>query len=268
MLSRWLTVSACVLLLGGSGAAADEKSDALLKKAAETAAGYKTLEAVATFSSDDGGHKQSLKATLSLMKPNYGRFRMLGPDGAPMQSMVADGKSLFMVMDRTKEYMKRPGARDLAPFPLAQEPFGALFAPKTFFASAEHRFAGKQTVEGKSYDVVEFTRQQAPSGKAFVGASGMVEGVELVQKMGEQQSTTGLWLKNLKLNTPMTPQQFAFKPGPGFKIAEAPNFEKSLLAVGAKAPDFQLSQPGGGRLALSDALQGKKAVLINFWFHG
>ena len=40
-----------------------------------------------------------------------------------------------------------------------------------------------------------------------------------------------------------------------------------LLAVGEGTPDFDLPSPSGGRFTLHDALQGKKAVLVNFWFY-
>ena len=38
-------------------------------------------------------------------------------------------------------------------------------------------------------------------------------------------------------------------------------------AVGKAAPDFNLPLSRGGRLSLGDALKGKKAVLLNFWFY-
>ena len=47
-----------------------------------------------------------------------------------------------------------------------------------------------------------------------------------------------------------------------------PPDEKNLLPVGIEAPDFQLPRKGGGQLSLDDALKGKKAVLLSFWFAG
>lgn len=41
-----------------------------------------------------------------------------------------------------------------------------------------------------------------------------------------------------------------------------------LLDAGAKAPAFDLEAVGGGRIALGPMLQGRKALLINFWFIG
>jgi tetratricopeptide (TPR) repeat protein len=38
--------------------------------------------------------------------------------------------------------------------------------------------------------------------------------------------------------------------------------------VGKPAPPFSLPTPGGEPIVLSEALQGKKALLINFWFYG
>ena len=47
-----------------------------------------------------------------------------------------------------------------------------------------------------------------------------------------------------------------------------PSFDEKLIPVGKDAPDFQLPQPGGNRIALSDVRKEKKAVLVNFWFYG
>lgn len=41
-----------------------------------------------------------------------------------------------------------------------------------------------------------------------------------------------------------------------------------LLPLGRQAPLFTLPTPTGGEISLSAALQGKKALLINFWFYG
>jgi hypothetical protein len=69
----------------------------------------------------------------------------------------------------------------------------------------------------------------------------------------------------------MTAKQFAFVAPKGYtamKRPEPPDYEKGLVAVGKPAPDFNLPQVGGVNLALSDLLKEKKAVLVNFWFHG
>ncbi len=44
--------------------------------------------------------------------------------------------------------------------------------------------------------------------------------------------------------------------------------EPGLALIGRSAPDFILPTPDGGQISLSNALRGKKALLVNFWFYG
>jgi len=269
MRPRYLALGICGLLAAGSGAAADEKSDALIQKATGAIAGFKTLRSQVSLSKDGGPQKMTMGATVTLLKPNYGRLRIMGPDGKPWQTMVGDGKAFYVVMQEEKRFMKQPLSPDLGSFQFPGSPLGAALAPGSFFKDAEHRYLGTETVDGKSYEVIEFKRAGgAGTGKAFFGPSGLAERVELVEKEGEASSTSTVVMTNLRLDTPARPAEFAFKPGPGFKPVEEPSYEKALVAVGKKAPDFRLPQLGGVQLALSDALKSKKAVLVNFWFYG
>ena len=64
---------------------------------------------------------------------------------------------------------------------------------------------------------------------------------------------------------------FAYVPPPGAILYTPPtldDYNKKLLPVGSMAPRFALSAPTGGKTTLADALKGKKAVLVNFWFYG
>lgn len=40
------------------------------------------------------------------------------------------------------------------------------------------------------------------------------------------------------------------------------------MLVSRPAPDFSLPTPSGGTVSLKDALKGRKALLVNFWFYG
>jgi hypothetical protein len=123
-------------------------------------------------------------------------------------------------------------------------------------------------VDGKTYQVVEVIPSPGgPEQKLFIGASGLVEGVEMTTRQGDKASTRTTWLKNIRLDRSTDPKRFAYAPPADFTLHEQPDLNKQLLAVGTDAPDFMLPQPGGGQLSLSDARKGKKAVLINFWFY-
>lgn len=48
----------------------------------------------------------------------------------------------------------------------------------------------------------------------------------------------------------------------------AQDFEANLLKIGTKAPAFSVNNPKGGKISLAQAMKGKKATLVNFWFYG
>jgi len=97
------------------------------------------------------------------------------------------------------------------------------------------------------------------------GPSGLLERLEIRMPKPRAQSVA-VTLRSLKLDAPMKAEQFAFNPPEGYQ--QAKGIDESLLAVGKEAPDFNLPLSAGGRIALSEALKGKKAVLVNFWFYG
>src|SRR5262249_2009836 len=49
-------------------------------------------------------------------------------------------------------------------------------------------------------------------------------------------------------------------------IAELYKSEPKLINVGQNAADFALPTPDGRMVTMRDALKGKKALLLNFWF--
>ncbi len=77
-------------------------------------------------------------------------------------------------------------------------------------------------------------------------------------------------LKNVKTNVALPDTAFAYAL-PKDATVDTPltldDHNKKLLPVGSVAPRFALSAPTGGKTTLADALKGKKAVLVNFWFY-
>lgn len=43
---------------------------------------------------------------------------------------------------------------------------------------------------------------------------------------------------------------------------------KGMVPVGKPAPAFTLEKASGGKVSLAQAVKGKKATIINFWFYG
>lgn len=60
--------------------------------------------------------------------------------------------------------------------------------------------------------------------------------------------THGSELKRLTASLPLAPGEFP------------------QIQVGSVAPDFSLATPSGGWISLHEAMKGKRAVLLNFWF--
>jgi outer membrane lipoprotein-sorting protein len=264
---------ACGALFLAFGAAhADEKADALIQKARQLMEPARTFQGTMTYSFAAGPKKEQQSGfTISfrLMKPNYGRLEVKDTKAGRVEMVaISDGKNAFQVEPRGKQYQKMEAApRGIAGFPAGPGPFAPIalfFDPNALPLAPDAQAVGPQLVNGKSYEVVEMKSAEGTT-RHFFGSGGFLEGVELSMTRGEMHATVKSWLTAHRLNVPLTAQQFAYTPAAGFNERKGP--EASLLAVGKKAPDFELPVPGGGKLSLTAARDGKKAVLINFWFY-
>ena len=73
--------------------------------------------------------------------------------------------------------------------------------------------------------------------------------------------------RNVKIDRHFVPADFAWAPPKG--VVDGTKIKTDSpkpLQVGEIAPDFNLPLINGKYIGLSDALKGKKALLINFWF--
>ena len=268
-----MRISAAALLLGaaltlGGGARADEKADALIQRAEKAAQAARSLQAEFELMSWTRTQRPPLTGTVQLLKPHYGRVKVNNPAGQPLQTMISTGKEQFIVLEGQKQYLKDEAAPKAAGVTGVLGPVGALFMEGSLASlKGERTLRAPETFNGQSYQVVEVAGPDQPTYKLFFGPAGRLDGSEMQMKQGEQTFHQRVLLKNVRLNAPLKPQEFAYKPPAGYKPYERPDFEKSLLAVGKPAPSFRLPQPGGAELALEDTLKDKKAVLINFWFY-
>ena len=272
---RAFLTGATLLALVGVAVHADAKSDALVEKARKLLAETRTMQADVVTVMSAGGDKQTIEAAVQLMRPNLARIQLTrgGPGGQGGITLIAGKDEVYIVNEPQKQYVVQPGEQREGFWSFgapAESLIAAFFDPKKLAATGTRKYLGKATVNGKSYEVVQATAQQAPRTRKFhFGATGLVEGVVMQDDRQGQAGTVSIWLKNIRRNVPVPAERFAYSPQAGFeKFDPGAGFEATLLPVGKEAPEFMLAQPGGGQLSLEQARKGKKAVLINFWFHG
>ncbi len=264
-LLRLFTVAA-LLLASSPSLRADARANALFEKARKQARMAASLECDLELSVSFGQPAQVNRQTgkLKAMRPNYLRMQIKASDGQE-QLIASTGKEFYMVMPGQKIYQKMPApptGEGLMQLP--SSPLSLFFKPDAYKNEKAARVVPSVRINGRVYQVVQFKAAEPPTArKVFFGPTGWLEGVEAADP--EQHLRIQLWLKNLRAPR-MQPAQFAYTPPTDFTLPKGP--EEALVEVGKDAPDFNLPQPGGNLVALSELRKGKKAVLVNFWFHG
>jgi hypothetical protein len=184
---------------------------------------------------------------------------------------VSNGKELFLEDTGEKLYRQLPAPDlrngDTEPFLWGGLLVDQFLDPKGL--PGQTTYAGVRRLGKKRYQVV---RIAAPSGRGttdlYIGSSGLIEACSARISSGDTRVTMFQQATSVRLNLRLPPDRFAYKPRRGFTLAQDEGDpEQKLLAVGKPAPDFDLPVPGGGRLALSQIRNQKKAVLVNFWFY-
>jgi outer membrane lipoprotein-sorting protein len=273
--TRWAPplVAALVLAALALPARADEKADALLKQVRQALGRLQTLQADLEVT---GAGEKPLQGTLALKRPNLARIELKPPIEI---LIVSNGKDLYQYMKAGNQYQK--SAVDVRganiEFPYTMDLVQGFFQPETFGKSASGagmKYAGKETVDGAEYEVLEAPAAQAglPSVRYFISpADHLVRRVVLKVSLdpGHEIQLVAT-LKNLRAGAPVQSTAFNWRPPAAAKLVKpqtTADLEQKLIPVGKAAPDFNLPTPQGGRLSLGDALKGKKALLLNFWFY-
>lgn len=257
---------------GVAPARADDKADALLKEVAAATQAAKTLTADLTLTQSAQGQTMTITGKAKLKKPNLARIQM----GAPVsQTIASDGKTLWVLMTSANQYQKKAvDAKGSEIDALWAIPVNMFFDSNSIgfgkLSDAKPQYVGEETVAGIPYRVVQVTGEKPfnYTMKLYVGSEKLVTRIALDIKQGDQTAKLAAALTNVKVDAPLTNASFAFAPPKTAKLYEEPDYAAKLVAVGKKAPDFSLPTPTGGHLALADALKEKKALLLNFWFHG
>ena len=276
-------IACAMAFLGAAPAVADEKADALIEKARQVALAAKSLEGSAEMTSTfgPGTPAMAMKATVQLLKPNYGRMRMTGTPTGDL-NFVSDGKTMHIVIESQKQYMTMPSPeKGISPGGAGEpnDPIMSFLSPERIGAQGKRFYAGAKTIDGKQYETVKLVYPDHEE-LLYFGENGLLVRTDTSRKLpnGPTMSATS-WLKEAKLDTELTPAQFAYTPPPDLKPFDptagrqggtdsADSMDKSLVAVGKKAPDFTIPTPQGATVNLQKTAAVKKATVVNFWFYG
>jgi outer membrane lipoprotein-sorting protein len=265
--------AALLTMLGAAPGLADEKADALLQEVAKATQATQTLTADLSLSQAGQGQNMKFEGKVRLKKPNLARITF----GAPLnQTIASDGKNVWTLLSDNNQYMKQtadPKGRNInglwaIPVSLFFDP--SLLGPLGPVSAAKHQYLGSQTVEGQPFQVVEVSGNQpvAYTMKLYIGANKLITRAEIEIKQDKATAKLNAILTNVRTNQPLATASFAYTPPKTAKLQEEPDYESKLVPVGKEAPKFSLPTATGSHVELAEALKGKKAVLVNFWFHG
>ncbi len=266
--SKWLVgvAGSLFIAVSSSPSHADEKGVALLKEVEKATLAIKTLSGEVQTTAKFGGQTQSSKGLFKIKRPNFLFTKMTGSDAT---TFASNGKNFFVYMPSQNQYMKMkadPKGSGLGGS-LLQSLF---FNPASLFGKTEPNFGGSETVEGKTYSVIVLAPQKGQTIRLYVSPDKLVALVKMEAKdaKGSVSVSEEERFVNLKMNALIADSQFAYLPPKGAKLYEQPSYEAKLLPVSSRAPEFNLATPQDGRISLEKTLKEKKAVLVNFWFHG
>ena len=269
--SKWLTGiagSLCVLV-SPALSRADEKGAALLKEVEKATLSIKTLSGEVQTNAKFGGQTQASKGVFRIKRPNLLYAKMTGSESS---TFASNGKDFIIYMPSQKQYMK-----------MKADPKGArlgggllqslFFSPTQMFGKSEPKYAGTEIVAGKSYSILVFTPTKEQMFKLYVSPEKLITiaKVEIKDEQGKLSVSDEERFTNLKVNALIPNSQFAYAPPRDAVLYKAPtqsSYDEKFLPVNSRAPEFNLATPQDGRISLENTLKEKKAVLVNFWFHG
>ncbi|MEZ0326804.1 MAG: hypothetical protein ACAH95_12960 [Fimbriimonas sp.] len=196
-------------------------------------------------------------------------FRLAKPDlfslKSPGYEMYSDGSRIVMYTVDQKQYMVLPAG--------IKEQMGTMLPGLAPFFGSKVPLTEKQLGMGwfRGAPSAELTYSYGTTGTLtlYIDKATSLP-LAAVTKFGERSVTMAY--SDLKLDEPMSAESFKWTPPEGVTEAQmgggTDDYEKNLLKVGAKAPDFTIKSPKGGDLNLEKSLKGSKGMLVNFWFYG
>lgn len=185
---------------------------------------------------------------------------MLKVDSGPMpMRMIASGAKSWMVFDDSKSYMEMPNDGAASMVPGFEGLAGRESKPMAFVSMT------KEMLDGASCIKVKAKGPEGTDRTLWFDAT-----FENLLQISERANEIARF-SNLVLGGEIADSDFVFSPPAGYKRQEQPampDYDAKLLKVGSKAPDWTLKMPDGKTMTLTQALKGKKALILNFWFYG
>lgn len=274
-LACYSMVAGAALLASGASPAVSAASPAEQLK--QQAAGIRTAEGVIAITRQAGELVSRARYAFKVYSPQQIRLDLLAADAgaAPRSSYLFDGGNLYLLDHQRKTGLRRDSGDTVNTTLLSLAPaLVALIRPELALDLTALKPEAERQVAGEKYQVYA-TRLRSPAVEVLLilDQSGRVKAVErqLPAPAGKPAPRMTYWIEDLKLNRPLAGEKFVFGLPAGYETFKPPartDYTADLVPVGKPAPDFELPRPSGERLSLNGALQGKKAVLLNFWFHG
>lgn len=256
-------------LLLAPAAHADEKGDAILSTAFRTLHAATTMTAKVKYSiTVEANQPKVMEGTVVVKKPNLLSYRVAGK--RDMKQFVSDGKNYYIYPAVPNSYMRED--MEANPRQIAGNWAGevdAFFGGEANAKGVKAHYAGTKTVNGRPCDIVAVADKQGDVTRKITYAVGKTDHLicrTTVRVQGPPKSYVQTFsMSNIKLNGSAEPSLFAFNPPKGVTLWDP---EAKLVAVGEPAPPFELTNPSSKeRFSLASALDGRKAVLVNFWFY-
>jgi thiol-disulfide isomerase/thioredoxin len=254
------------LLLASVAAAgrADGKGDltAVLAAARTAAARGASLQATLTITSRWRGKVSVETVPVLLRKPNYGRVVV----NSGNLECLSDGATVWLISRSGRDYERSAAGAHFEPLSALTgpgvSPLSAFLDPASLKPGPADRASGTATVEGRTYQVVEWAARgflQRPR-TLYFGADGLLEGMELAEK---GDGPYRFRLTDVRIGGPTAAEEFQFTPPAGYTERKP-----ARPALGKAPPGLALTLLDGGRLALDRPAGGRKAVLVDFWYVG
>ena len=271
--------AALLATLGTSRVRADEKADDLLKAAEQTTKATRTLAADLSMSEQyiSAGKEVTLKAagTIKLKKPALARIDFT--EGLFAKIILWDGKKLRTVLPNAQSQKPTAEAQGKDLDTMWAAPVRMFFGgqPAEIFGQGdkpETAYLGRRVVNGADYDVVQLRgkAQVAYVMELYIAPGKPITRIDAEITQGTRKAKWNIALNNVQMNSELADAAFIYPPPAVAKARSFPTLDdlnNKLLPVGSAAPRFALSTPAGSKISLADALKGKKAVLVNFWFY-
>ncbi len=225
--------------------------------------------------------------SIKLKRPN----RFLLHTGEPYNSLyVSDGTHLQVHEFAGPGHFRDrsvPIANGEVPEELMTSPLAYLFLSDKLEAVVKSqvgeettpREVGEEKRNGVHYRVLEARGGKGELLRLYVNRAGMVSGMDFERPqmvtvdlpdgnrdMHTSKMTGSMFLQDVRTGRQIPESAFAVGPA---KLLAATVTRPSLIAAGAPAPGFTVTSPvDNTQASLAGLLQGKQAVLVNFWFMG